>query len=345
MKDNNILVDSKKIGESLKRIRLTHNLSQKEFANILNVSSLLVSKWENGERTPRIETFKKINKIYGITFEEITTGSFKPKLSKRKALKYFLNFNIVKTLIIITIIMIMFLGALIENQTKIFNLGLETNNININKGTLIISDDYFFNIEEIDNSKIINHNILVNFYILNNKKELVYSCLLNKNTCNTNFKSNIISKEDILNNLDSIYVELIDNNEATSDKLQLTLLSNSQELRNLVEIPDKLLEKPEKEKELDNCLKVNKKELIGKIEKYNKMFKVDNKLFIVRKANDYYIIFNDNKYITITTINDDIYGGTDGVIDWFIVNRNNKLCIEKDNKYYTMIKSIIDYYK
>ena len=342
MKDN-IVVDSKEIGKSLKKIRLTHNLSQKEFAEILNVSSLLVSKWENGERTPRIETFKKINKIYGITFEEITTGLFKPELTNKKALYHFLRFNIVKISLIIIICMILFLCALLENQIKVYNLAIESKNIIVNKGTLVISNNYTFDFNEIDN-KYKTKKVLLTIFIKEKHDIEVYSCLLNGNTCKEVYHNDKISTSHLIKKIDNLYVEIKSGKQVENNKLQLTMITNTQEIRNLVKIPNDLLKEKDKEDHIDNCIYVDKKKLIDNIEKSSKMFKIRNELYIVRKDFDIYTINNNNNTIIIPTNNDDIYCIDNKIVELFLIVDDNQICLN-DKHYYSLLYNIINYYK
>lgn len=341
---NNIIIDSKEIGKSLKKIRLTHNLSQKEFAEILNVSSLLVSKWENGERTPRIETFKKINKIYGITFEEITTGLFKPELTNKKALYHFLRFNTVKISLIIIICMILFLCTLLENQIKVYNLAIESKNLIINKGTLIISNYYKFDFNEIDN-KYSTKKALLTVFIKNKHDIEIYSCILNGNTCNEVYHNDKISTSHLINNIDNMYVEIKSGKQVENNKLQLTMITNTQEIRNLVKIPNDLLKEKDKEDHIDNCIYVDKKKLIDNIEKSSKMFKIGNKLYVVRKAENNYIIYNNIGFIIIIPKADYLYYYLNSSKEYkSIYYKNEKLCTFADTGY-SLIKPILDYYK
>jgi transcriptional regulator with XRE-family HTH domain len=48
------------LGESLKTARKAAGMTQKELADRLQVYQKDISRWENGERTPSIETFAKI---------------------------------------------------------------------------------------------------------------------------------------------------------------------------------------------------------------------------------------------------------------------------------------------
>lgn len=51
----------------LKELRLKHNLSQKEFAKILNVSTGTVGNWEVGLREPDFKMLVKIADIFDVS--------------------------------------------------------------------------------------------------------------------------------------------------------------------------------------------------------------------------------------------------------------------------------------
>lgn len=56
-------------------MRESKNLTQKEFAEIINVSDKAVSKWENGQAIPRMDTLEKIAETFETTVEELLTAS------------------------------------------------------------------------------------------------------------------------------------------------------------------------------------------------------------------------------------------------------------------------------
>lgn len=61
-------MDIKKIfGERLKNLRETTGLSQNKLAEILNISRVSLSYYENGERTPDIEILDKVSKYFKVT--------------------------------------------------------------------------------------------------------------------------------------------------------------------------------------------------------------------------------------------------------------------------------------
>lgn len=65
------------VGDRLKELRVQAGVTQKAFADALNVSSSAVSKWENGQNEPDMEMLLKIVAYYGISIEELLTD--KPK--------------------------------------------------------------------------------------------------------------------------------------------------------------------------------------------------------------------------------------------------------------------------
>ena len=53
-------------GDTVKSLRLSHNLSQVQLANALNVSKQTVSNWENNNILPSIEMLIKISKYFSL---------------------------------------------------------------------------------------------------------------------------------------------------------------------------------------------------------------------------------------------------------------------------------------
>ncbi len=64
-------MDSEMLGRVISTARKQKNLSQKELGDLLNVSNKAVSKWENGEATPRQETLIKLCDILELNKTEI----------------------------------------------------------------------------------------------------------------------------------------------------------------------------------------------------------------------------------------------------------------------------------
>ena len=59
------------IGKNLKKYRENSQMTQKEIAEILNVEPATISKYESGILEPKIESLKKLAKVYEITIDEL----------------------------------------------------------------------------------------------------------------------------------------------------------------------------------------------------------------------------------------------------------------------------------
>ncbi len=63
------------LANNLSKYRKNAGLSQLELAKKLNYSNKNISKWENGETMPNAFVLSKIAKIYGVTIEDLLSGS------------------------------------------------------------------------------------------------------------------------------------------------------------------------------------------------------------------------------------------------------------------------------
>ena len=58
-------------GNNLKKIRICNNMSQKELADILNVSYKTISHWENGYSEPDFELLIKIKNYFQVEYSDL----------------------------------------------------------------------------------------------------------------------------------------------------------------------------------------------------------------------------------------------------------------------------------
>ena len=59
------------IGENIKNLRSNANMTQKDLADMLYVTSQAVSRWENNEVEPSVSTLSQIAEIFGVTVDVI----------------------------------------------------------------------------------------------------------------------------------------------------------------------------------------------------------------------------------------------------------------------------------
>ena len=67
-------MDITKTGNLIKELRTEKNLTQKELAEKLNVSTAAVSKWENGKGFPDISIIENLSAELGISITELVKG-------------------------------------------------------------------------------------------------------------------------------------------------------------------------------------------------------------------------------------------------------------------------------
>ena len=64
-------MDQIKTGAFLKELRNQKGLTQEQFAEIINVSNRTVSRWENGETIPNMETLKLLSKEFNVSINKL----------------------------------------------------------------------------------------------------------------------------------------------------------------------------------------------------------------------------------------------------------------------------------
>lgn len=135
-------MNPEKFGKLIKEIRKKNNLTQKEFANLYNVTYQAVSKWERGLNMPDAILLKKISEDYNLSLEHLLDGEYKPKKKHQP-----LIITII-VLLIVAIITIVYL--LINNDFKFKTITTACSNFNIS-GTISYNSSksaiYITNIE------------------------------------------------------------------------------------------------------------------------------------------------------------------------------------------------------
>ena len=59
------------IGMKIKTLRKQHNITQRDLAKILCVTSQAISKWENGKNMPDISVLPMVARLFGISMDEL----------------------------------------------------------------------------------------------------------------------------------------------------------------------------------------------------------------------------------------------------------------------------------
>ncbi len=77
-------MDQQKIGTFLKTLRNEKGFTQEELAEILNVSSRSISRWENGKNFPDISLLVQLAELYDVEIIEIIDGERKSETMKKE---------------------------------------------------------------------------------------------------------------------------------------------------------------------------------------------------------------------------------------------------------------------
>lgn len=74
--DNMIIDDFMTIGDRIKKARKNAGLTQKELGERLGVSAAMVSQYETGSRTPRIDTMKRISTALNVPIQDLLNANY-----------------------------------------------------------------------------------------------------------------------------------------------------------------------------------------------------------------------------------------------------------------------------
>lgn len=72
-------MDMKKTGELLCRLRKERGMTQKQVAEVLQISDRTVSKWERAAGLPEVSLWKGISALYGVEIEKLLQGDLEEK--------------------------------------------------------------------------------------------------------------------------------------------------------------------------------------------------------------------------------------------------------------------------
>lgn len=65
------------IGETIKKERVEHDLTQEELAKKMNISRQTVSKWEVGTSLPNIEQLTQLAELFNLSLDNLIKGDKK----------------------------------------------------------------------------------------------------------------------------------------------------------------------------------------------------------------------------------------------------------------------------
>lgn len=72
-------MDCGKVGDLLYTLRKEKGMTQKNVADVLNISDKAVSKWERGLGCPDVSLLNELSKLFGVNIEKILSGDLDPR--------------------------------------------------------------------------------------------------------------------------------------------------------------------------------------------------------------------------------------------------------------------------
>ena len=111
------------VGENLTELRKNKKLTQFELAEKMNYSDKSISKWENGDNLPDLETLNELCNFYGVTLDYLTHPADENKksyvLDKDEHKRAIINHTLITVLVNVVvwfIATVIFAFALINNK-------------------------------------------------------------------------------------------------------------------------------------------------------------------------------------------------------------------------------------
>lgn len=132
-----IKMDSNKIGKLIYELRIKNNLTQKQLADKLLITSQAISKWENGRGIPDVEMLQKLSEIFNVNINELLSGKI-TETKKRKIKKIYLLIPI--SLIILIALLILLIIKNNNDDFKITKLASNNDSFSI-KGIIAYSEN------------------------------------------------------------------------------------------------------------------------------------------------------------------------------------------------------------
>lgn len=60
-----------KLGKNIKYFREINNMTQEQLGKLLHITKVSISCYENGKRTPSLETLIELSNIFNVTLDEL----------------------------------------------------------------------------------------------------------------------------------------------------------------------------------------------------------------------------------------------------------------------------------
>lgn len=262
-------MNSDKIGNFIKKLRLEKGLTQEDLANKVFVGKGAVSKWERGKTLPEISVLKELSNLFDVTINEILAGEkdaknidvtlelYEDRNRIKKNVKYFI--------LIIALLLLLFFGYYFFNQYKsinVYSINGFGKNFEVRDGLFVKTNEkMYFSLGNITSINQYSIKTLQLYYVNDNNKVIIYSTqdsnvaffdkkgyeeyfdLANLNTIIDNMFLEIMYNEDVETLKLNFIEDYVNDNLIFSEKEKI-----SENINDLVKTDSLLLEKMIKNK-------------------------------------------------------------------------------------------------
>lgn len=202
--NNYNIINPDRTGKFIKDIRLYHNMTQDDLADLLYITRKAVSKWETGAGYPSIDVAKRLCDTFGISFEELIAGKY-IEINKRLAFN-----SAVYSTIMILLVLFLTLYKDYLNKFDIYKYSFQSKSINIVNNKIMISKKRkiysFGSLNVNDNSVSTKTKFKLNLFLKGNHNRLLYTCIYYDNKCHKRYVNTKLTKKELSNNLKNIFL-------------------------------------------------------------------------------------------------------------------------------------------
>lgn len=230
------MIDQKKFGKFVTKLRREKNLTQGDLSDILFVGREAVSKWERGVTLPNHSVLIDLSELFGVTINELLYGE-RRTIENEKEVRNITSWlgtvtnklNKVKKLFIISgilVIIIYFVTCFLFNYNalRIFSTYVSGENFTIKKGMIVTCQDkIYFNFGTVINHTEEDINGVALYYKENdNKIKLVEGSILDDLIIKTKEFEKLTDK-DIKELFKNLYIEIFTDSLTDENKLEVDL--------------------------------------------------------------------------------------------------------------------------
>ena len=186
------MLEQKRMGLLIKKLREKQNLTQQQLADMIPISREAISKWERGRTCPDYEVMLKLSKIFDVTIDELLYGEVKTKNNIDKidsiTLKLWQDRNKKQKLLYISwgifgLVVGFFLIYYFFSYFRainIYTINLQNANLKITNGMVVTTPEkVYFSLGNISTNKEIK--MLELYYIDKDNSERLLTTTSNKN--------------------------------------------------------------------------------------------------------------------------------------------------------------------